>query len=167
VRIASENPKWGYRRVHGEFVGLGHTVAASTVWKILKHAGIDPAVRRGQSWREFLRAQAKHVIACDSFTVDTIMLRRYYVLFFIELDTRRVHIAGITKHPTGAWTTQQSRDNGVRCAGTRQFLIRDRDSKFDAAFDTIFVSEQIAVAKTPVRTPVANAFAERWIGTVE
>jgi putative transposase len=166
VRIASENPTWGYRRIHGEVIGLGHTVAASTVWKLLRDAGIDPSPRRGQSWQKFLRAQARHVIACDFFTVDTVMLRRYYVLFFFELDTRRVDIAGITKHPTGAWTTQQARNIVDRFAGTRRFLIRDRDAKFEAAFDMIFVSEQITIIKTPVRAPVANAFAERWIGTV-
>jgi hypothetical protein len=127
---------------------------------------VELLVLRGRRERSKDVEQAKHVIACDFFTVDTIILRRSCELFFIELDTRRVHIAGITKHPTGAWTTQQSRDNVVRCAGTRQFLIRDRDTKFDVAFDTIFVSEQIAIAKTPVRTPVANAFAERLIGTV-
>ena len=119
MRIASENPTWGYRRIHGELIGLGYTVAASTVWKILKHAGIDPAVRRGQSWRDFLRAQARHVIACDFFTVDSVILRRYYVLFFIDLDTRRVYIAGTTKHPTGAWTTQAARTQAsVACVGS-------------------------------------------------
>src|SRR5712692_7641558 len=136
------------------------------VWKILKHAGFDPSARRGQSWRDFLRAQARHVIACDFFTVDTAILRRYYVLFLIELDTRRVHIAGVTKHPAGAWTTQAARNVVESFGGTRRFLIRDRDTKFEAAFDTIFVSEQIAIIKAPVRTPIANAFAERWIGTV-
>jgi len=106
------------------------------------------------------------VIACDFFTVDTAILRRYYVLFLIELDTRRVHIAGVTKHPAGAWTTQAARNVVESFGGTRRFLIRDRDTKFEAAFDTIFVSEQIAIIKAPVRTPIANAFAERWIGTV-
>ncbi len=106
------------------------------------------------------------MIACDFFTVDTAILRRYYVLFLIELDTRRVHIAGVTKHPAGAWTTQAARNVVESFGGTRRFLIRDRDTKFEAAFDTIFVSEQIAIIKAPVRTPIANAFAERWIGTV-
>jgi putative transposase len=166
VRLAFENPTWGYRRIHGELIGLGQSVAASTVWKILKRAGLDPSARRGQSWQEFLRAQARHAVACDFLTVDTVILRRYYVLFFIELDTRRVQLAGITKHPTGAWTTQQARNIVESFGGTRRFLIRDRDTKFEAAFDTIFVSEQITIIKTPVRAPVANAFAERWIGTV-
>ena len=168
VRLASENPTWGYRRIHGELFGLGHRIAPSTVWSILKHAGFDPSsCRRDQTWRAFLHAQGRHVIACDFFTVDTIFLRRLYVLFFIELDTRRVHLAGITAHPTGTWATQQARQMIDRFAGRDlRFLIRDRDSKFVAAFDEIFRSENIAIIKTPVRAPVANAYAERWIGTL-
>jgi putative transposase len=168
VRLATENPTWGYRRVHGELIGLGYRIAASTVWSILKLAGVDPSPRRReQTWREFLHAQARHVIACDFFTVDTIVLRRLYVLFFIELDTRRVHLAGITANPTGSWATQQARQVIERFAGRDlRCLIRDRDSKFVAAFDEIFHSENIAIIKTPVRTPVANAYAERWVGTV-
>jgi putative transposase len=167
VRLAVENPTWGYRRIHGELLGLGYRLAPSTVWSILKHRGIDPSPqRRGPTWRAFLHAQAHQVIACDFFTVDTITLQRLYVLFFIELDTRRVHLAGITKHPTGAWTVQQVRNRIDQFAGTRRFLIRDRDAKFITAFDTIFASEHITAIRTPVRTPVANAYAERWIGTV-
>lgn len=168
VRLAVENPTWGYRRIHGELVGLGHTLAPSTVWSILRRAGIDPTPQRlGPSWGEFLHAQAKHVIACDFFTVDTITLQRLHVLFFIEVDTRRVHIAAITTNPTGAWTAQQARNIIDRFAGRDvRFLIRDRDAKFTAAFDTIFGSERIEIVRTPVRTPVANAYAERWIGTV-
>jgi putative transposase len=167
VRLAGENPTWGYRRIHGELVGLGYRLAPSTVWSILKHAGIDPSPqRRGPTWREFLRAQAHQVIACDFFTVDTITLGRLYVLFFIELDRRRVQLAGITKHPTGDWTTQQARNHIDSFAGTCRFLLRDRDTKFVTAFDTIFASEHIDTIRTPVRAPVANAYAERWIGTV-
>jgi putative transposase len=168
VRLATENPTWGYRRIHGELIGLGHRLVPSTVWSILKNAGIDPSPwRRDQTWRAFLHAQARHVIACDFFTVDTIVLRRLYVLFFIELDTRRVHLAGITTNPTGAWATQQARQVIDRFADRDvRFLIRDRDSKFVAAFDEIFRSENIAIIKSPVRTPVANAYAERWIGTL-
>ncbi len=158
---------WGYRRVHGELVGLNYRVAASTVWSILHKAGIDPSPqRRGPTWREFLHAQAHQVIACDFFTVDTLTLQRLYVLFFIELDRRRVHLAGITKHPTGDWTVQQARNLIDSFTGSAGFLIRDRDAKFVTAFDTIFASEHIAIIKTPIRTPVANAYAERWIGTV-
>ena len=168
IRLAQENPTWGYRRIHGELVGLGARVAPSTVWSILTRAGIDPSrSRQGLSWREFLHAQAKHVIACDFFTVDTIWLRRLYVLFFIELDTRRVHLAGITAHPSGPWVTQQARNIIGQFSGRAlRFLIRDRDTKFVAAFDTVFASEHIESLRTPVRAPVANAYAERWVGTV-
>ena len=115
IRLARENPTWGYRRIHGELARLGITIAASTVWAILKNAGIDPAPgRNSESWTTFLRAQAAGIVACDFFTVDTVLLRRYYVLFFIELDTRRVHLAGITTNPTGAWTTQAARNLMMR-----------------------------------------------------
>jgi putative transposase len=137
------------------------------VWSILARARIDPSpTRRGLSWREFLHAQAKHVIACDFFTVDTIWLQRLYVLFFIELDTRQVHLAGITTHPSGPWVTQQAR-NIIDQFTERdlKFLIRDRDTKYTTAFDTVFASEHIESLRTPVRAPVANAYAERWIGT--
>ena len=115
LRLARENPTWGYRRIHGELARLGITIAASTVWTILKNAGIDPAPgRNSESWTTFLRSQAAGIVACDFFTVDTVMLRRYYVLFFIELDRRRVHLAGITRNPTGAWTTQAARNFMMR-----------------------------------------------------
>jgi transposase InsO family protein len=168
VRLAGENPTWGYRRIHGELVSLGHRIAPSTVWSILQQAGIHPSPqRRGPSWREFLHSQAKHVIACDFLTVDTIWLRRLYVLFFIELHTRRVHLAGITANPTRAWTTQAARNQVGRFANhDARFLIRDRDTKFTAAFDMVFRSEQISIIKAPVRAPTANAYAERWVGTV-
>jgi putative transposase len=169
-RFATENPEWGYRRIHGELLGLGHRVAPSTVWQILQRAGFDLAPRRaGLTWREFLTAQATTIIACDFFTLDTVFLRRLYVLFFIELGSRTVHLAGVTAHPTGAWVAQQARnllmDLGDRVDRLR-FLIHDRDSKFVAGFDTVFTSEQIKIIRTPVRAPRANAIAERWIGTV-
>jgi putative transposase len=166
VRLASENPSWGYRRIQGELVTLGYHVAPSTVWSVLNKAGIDPSPsRRGPTWRAFLHTQATHLIACDFFTVDTVCLRRLYVLFFIELDTRRVHLAGIATNPNGAWTAQQARNHVGRFI-VRNFLIRDRDTKFTTVFDAVFASENIRVIKTPIRTPVANAYAERWIGTV-
>jgi transposase InsO family protein len=167
IRLASENPTWGYRRIHGELARLGITIAASTVWAILKKAGVDPAPERSsESWAAFLRAQASGIVACDFFTVDTVMLRRYYVLFFIELDRRRVHLAGITTNPTGAWTTQAARNFMMHYDRTIRFLIRDGAGQFVAAFDEIFRSDGATIIHTPPRTPVANAYAERWIGSM-
>jgi putative transposase len=170
VRLARENPSWGYRRIQGELAGLGIKLAASSVWTILKEAGIEPAPRRlEQSWSEFLRAQAASVLECDFLTVDTLFLKRFYILFFMELSTRRVHLAGITTNPDGRWMTQQARnllmelgDDGIQ----PRFLVRDRDSKFTRDFDEVFRSEGIRVIKAPVRAPKARAHAERWVGSV-
>src|SRR6266516_4502096 len=170
ARLARENPGWGYRRIQGELVGLGIKLAASTVWTILNEAGIEPSpMRLESSWAEFLRQQAASILECDFLTVDTLFLKRFYVLFFIELATRRVRLVGITTNPDGRWVTQQARnllmqleDEGVR----PRFLIRDRDSKFTRQFDEVFRSEGIRVIKAPVRAPRARAHAERWVGTV-
>jgi putative transposase len=170
VRLARENPDWGYRRIQGELARLGVGIAASTVWSILQQAGIDPAPRRSsETWREFLRSQASGIVACDFFTVDTVLFRRLYALVFIELATRQAYLAGITANPTGEWTTQQARnmiETFVERTEPVRFLIHDRDSKFTAAFDEVFRSEGIRTIRTPVRAPRANAFIERWIGTV-
>jgi putative transposase len=169
-RLARENPTWGHRRIHGELVGLGHRVCPSTVWNLLHAAGLDPAPRRdGPTWRALCTAQAKTMLACDFAPVDTVLLRRIYVFFVIELDTRRVHLVGVTKHPTGEWVTQAARnfliDMGERVE-TFRFLIRDRDTTFTAAFDAVFAGAGIRVLRSPVRAPQANGFAERWIGTL-
>jgi putative transposase len=170
LRLAKENPTWGYRRICGELATMGATLAPSSVWAVLKRHGVDPSPRRsGPTWARFCRAQAKGLIACDFFSVDTVLLRRLYVLFFIELDTRMVHLAGITANPAGAWVTQQARNfcfGLAEQASPAKFLIRDRDTKFTASFDAVFSAEGIRIIKTPVRAPRANAVAERFVGTV-
>ncbi len=169
MRLARENPSWGYRRVQGELVGLGVELAASTVWRILKEAGIEPAPRRLEtSWSEFLRQQAASILECDFLTVDTLFLKRFYVLFFIELATRRVYLAGITTNPDGRWATQQARNLLMQLEdgdARPRFLVRDRDCKFTRDFDEVFRSEGIRVIKAPVRAPKARAHAERWVGS--
>jgi transposase InsO family protein len=169
LRLARENRRRGYQRIAGELHG-GLAISATSVRRILAAAGLGPAAARdGLSWRQFIRSQARSTIACDFFTVDTISLRRIYVLFFIELSTRRVHLAGLTENPDGAWTAQQAR-NLVFSLRDRdrplEFLIRDNDGKFTSAFDTAFNAEGIRVIHTPVRAPKANAVAERFVGTV-
>jgi putative transposase len=170
LRLARENPRWGYQRIVGELVGLGVRVSATSVAKILRQSGVPPAGARVQlSWREFIRAHAESIIACDFFTVETLWLGRLYVLFFFELRTRRVHLAGCTANPDGRWAVQQARQFAWSLwerATPLRFLIHDRDSKFGHAFDDVFKSEGVEIIRTPFRAPQANAFAERWIGTV-
>jgi len=169
LRLARENSTWGYRRIHGELATMGIKLAASTVWKILQRHGVEPAPQRnGLTWGDFLRSQAKSTLACDFFHVDTVLLRRLYVFFFIELETRRVYISGVTKIPTREWVIQQARNLTSRLdqrAVAVKFLIRDGDVKFSPSFDEVFHSEGIRVIRTPARSPQANAFAERFIGT--
>jgi putative transposase len=168
LRLARENPRWGHRRICGELVKLGIQVSPTSIRRLLAQAKLGPAPRRsGPSWREFLRAQAASIVACDFFTVETAFLRRIYVLFFIAHASRRVWLAGCTANPTGVWVTQQARnlgldffDHGVR------FLIRDRDSKYSGPFNDVFRSEGIRIVRTPLRAPKANAIAERFVRTV-
>jgi putative transposase len=170
LRLTTENSRWGHRRIQGELSRLGYPLAASTVWNILHAAGINPAPRRtGPSWREFLTTQADTIIACDFLHIDTIGLQRLYALVFLEHHTRRLHIAGITAHPTGEWTTQQARNLAYNL-GTRleslRFLIRDRDTKYTHSFDHVFHADDIEILKTPPQAPKANAHCERVIGTL-
>jgi putative transposase len=168
LRLARENPRWGHRRICGELAKLGFRVSPTSIRRPLAQARIEPAPRRGgPSWREFLRAQAGSIVACDFFTVESVFLRRYYVLFFIAHASRRVWLAGCTTNPTGGWVTQQARNLALDFAdeGAR-FLIRDRDSKYRGRSDEVFRSEGIRIVKTPVRAPKANANAERFVRTV-
>jgi len=170
IRMAEENPTWGYQRIRGELLRLGVQVSATAIRTTLRRHRLDPAPRRAAtSWQAFLRRQAAGIVACDFFTVDTIWLRRLYVLFFIEHKTRRVHLAGVTANPDGAWVTQQAR-NLLLVLGEQgrrvRLLLRDRDAKFSRSFDDVFRSEGGQVLMTPVRAPKANAYAERWVRTV-
>jgi putative transposase len=170
VRLAKENPLWGHRRIHGELAKLGVTVAPSTVWEILRAAGIDPAPRRsGPTWRQFLHAQATGILAVDFLHVDTVLLKRIYVLVFIEHGTRRMHLGGVTAHPTGDWTVQQAR-NLALTLGQRfeniRFLIRDRGSNFTTSFDAVFQATGTRIVRSAVQAPRMNAICERLVGTL-
>jgi len=166
-RLARENPRWGYLRIVGELHKLGVSVSASSVRNVLRRHGLAPAPRReGPTWSEFLRSQARSMLATDFFHVDTVAGQRYYGLFVIEIERRVVHLLGVTTNPNGPWVTQMARNlawelQEAKC--TTRFLIRDRDTKFTAAFDEVLRSEGIDTIRTPVRAPRANAYAERWI----
>ena len=173
LRLAKENPTWGYAKLEGELgargAKLGYSIGRSTLRDVLKRRRVPPAPergKRGSSWRTFLAHYKDEVLACDFFTVETTWLKTVYVLFFIELGSRRVHLAGCTSSPTSAWVAQQARQLSWHIQDDRwpvRFLIHDRDTKFPSAFDTVFTSEAVTIIRTPARAPNANAFAERWI----
>jgi transposase InsO family protein len=170
LRLARENSHWGYVRIVGELRKLGIMVSATLVRNVLARAGIPPAPERAaSSWRSFLRRHGNTILACDLFTVDTVWLRRLYVLFFVSIGTRRVEYVACTSTPDTAWMTQQARnllmDLDERSQRPR-FLIHDRDTKFSRAFGSIFRSEGIKIVRTPIQAPNANAYAERWVGSV-
>ncbi len=172
LRLAKENPRWGYSKLHGELLKLGFTIGRSTIRAVLRRGRVPPApqrAQRGTSWRTFLGHYKQHILACDFFTVETAWLKTIYVFFFLEVGTRRVHLAGCTAHPTAAWVTQQARHMNWILQdepGPVQFLIRDRDTKFPDAFDAVFAAEDVRIIQTPFRVPTANAFAERWVRSV-
>jgi len=169
LRLARENESWGYRRIHGELAGLGITVAPSTVWKILKNAGISPAPRRGGSgWAEFLRSQAQGILALDFFTADLLNGTKVYVLAVIEHGTRRVRILGTTEHPVQSWVVQQARNllMDLDDAGMGvKFVLHDRDASFTATFDAVFQAAGARVVRSAVQAPRMNSIMERWIGS--
>jgi putative transposase len=178
LRLAAENPTWGYSKLHGELLKLGYKIGRSTVRDMLKRQQVPPAperAKKGSSWGTFLSHYREQFLACDFFTVETVWLKTLYVFFFIELGSRRLHFAGCTPHPTAEWATQQARQltwtlqdehdehDGKDEQLPIRFLIRDRDAKFTARFDRVFAAEGIEIILTPYRAPRANAFAERWI----
>jgi len=160
----------GYVRIVGECRKLGGSVSATSVRTILRRHHVGPAPRRhGPTWTQFLRARASGTLGCDFLTVETIGLTGLYVLFVVELDHRRVHLAGVTAHPTGAWVTQAACNLLMDLdeqAHRLRFLIRDRDAKFTAAFDAVFAAAGVEAIKIPPRAPRANAYAARWVRTV-
>jgi putative transposase len=170
VRLALENPRWGYLRIVGECRSLGVRLSATSVRRILRRHGLGPAPRRGgATWAQFLRAQARGLLAADFFTVGTVGLTRLYVLFVVEVQQRYVHLVGMTAHPIGAWVVQQARNLLMDLDEHRhrfRYLIRDRDARFTAGFDAVFGAAGVEVVKIPPRAPRANAYAERWVRTV-
>jgi putative transposase len=169
LRLAKENPGWGYRRVHGELLTLGVTVAASTVWEILREAGIDPAPNRAATtWADFLHSQPQALLAADFIETVTLTGARMYILAVIEHASRRIRILGATAQPTAAWVTQAARNlvMDLQDAGANaRYLIRDRDGKYPVLFDAILADAGITIVRSGVRMPRMNAVMERWVRT--
>jgi putative transposase len=169
LRLARENESWGYRRIHGELAVLGITVAPSTVWRILKNAGISPAPRRnGPGWAEFLRSQAQAILALDFFTVDLLNGTKVYVLAVIEHGTRRIRVLGATEHPSQSWVVQQARNllMDLDNAGMGvKFVLHDRDASFTSAFDAVFQAAGARIVRSAVQAPRMNSVMERWVGS--
>ena len=169
LRLARENESWGYRRIHGGLAGLGVKVAPSTVWRILKRAGIDPAPRRdGPGWAEFLRSQAQGILALDFFTAGLLNGSKVHVLAVIEHGTRRVGVPGATQNPVQSWVVQQARNllMDLEDAGTRvKFVLHDRDASFTAGFDAVFQAAGVRVIRSAPQAPRMNSIMERWIGS--
>jgi transposase InsO family protein len=168
--MARENPRMGYDKIQGEILKLGFTINPTTIKNVLRRHRLLPAPQRGKtSWRTFLSHYRQQMLACDFFTIETLCLQTLYVLFFIEVGTRRVYLAGCTANPDNAWVTQQARQLVWQLDETKtpmRFLIHDRDRKFTTSFDQVFVSEGIEIVRTPFRAPKANAIAERWVRSV-
>lgn len=169
LRMARENPRWGCVRIKGELQGLGIIVSATTIRTILRRAGLGPAPRRdGPTWRQFLSAQAKGIVACDFFCVETALLKTLYVLVFMHIQTRRILRVGVSANPDGTWVTQQARNLVMDVGDTEirrmRFLLRDRDAKDCRSFDVVSATEGMEVVLTPYRTPRANGYIERLIG---
>jgi len=171
LRLARENARWGHRRIQGELGKLGYAASASAVRAALRRHHVPPAPQRQRTttWRDFIQRHKDQLLACDFFTVETLWLKTLHILFFIEVGTRRVHLAGCTAHPTAAWVTQQARQLAwtlEEAGASPRFLLHDRDAKFPAAFDTVFAAGGMEIVRTPYRTPTANAYAERWVRSV-
>lgn len=169
LRLGRENLRWGCVRIKGELAKLGIRISATAIRTLLRRRGLGPAPRRsGPTWGEFLRTQARGILAADFFTMETVWLRTLYVFFAIEIHTRRVHLAGATRHPHSAWVTQQARNLSWDLSGYGpfRFLLRDRDSKYTRSFDAVFTGDGVEIVLTPFRAPRANASAERWVRTV-
>ena len=169
-QLAKENPRWGYDKIHGELLKLGFSVSPTSIRNTLKRHQLSPvSIRSSLTWKSFLNHYKDQILACDFFTIETIRLQTVYVLFFIELRTRRIHFAGCTEKPDAIWVTQQARQLLWDLDGSNQtfrFLIHDHETKFSSLFDNVFISESINVIHTPFQAPKANSFAERWVRSV-